>query len=132
MQDFTAWIQKLEPVDDKEPLARFLTQSNHVKSGHVSHRAFLPNPKTNNVSVYRTKGLALKSVWYLGDRRLRRKIYGIGEVTRTQVVDQPPLDVIPDKRPRRHANIVGWPPIKAHQMIHAKKLAANAKLQLRP
>ncbi len=97
----------------------------------MTYRAFLPHPETNDVSVYRTKGLALRSVWSLGDRRMTRRFYGIGELTRMHVVSQVPLDVVPDKRPKRHANIVGWPP-KPKQMDHAKKLAADARLQLRP
>ena len=97
----------------------------------MTYRAFLPHPKTNDVSVYRTKGLSLRSVWSLGDRRMTRGFYGTGELTRMQVVSHVPLEVIPDKRPKRHANIVGWP-AKPEQMDYAKKIAADARLQLRP
>ena len=59
------------------------------------------------------------------------RFYGIGALTRTQVVSHKPLDVVADKRPKGHANIVGWPP-KPKLMDYAKKVAADASLQLRP
>lgn len=62
---------------------------------------------------------------------MTRKFYGIGELTRMHVVSQVPLDVVVDKRPKRHAKIVGWPP-KPKLMVHAKKLAAVSTLELRP
>ena len=133
MGDFVTRFQQLDPVEEAEPLARYLAHSNHFKGPSVTHRAFLPHPDTNDVSVYRIKGLRLKRVWALGDRQMTRKFYGIGKLKRRDVALNKPLDVVPDKKPKRHANIVGWPPKteKARHIMYAKKLAAASTLLLR-
>ena len=92
----------------------------------------MPDPRTNEVSVYRITGLTPEKVWRLGNRRITRPFHGIGEITMRHIVKHK-LDVVPTKIPPRHANIVGWPPEseKARQKSLAQQLAAASTLQLR-
>ncbi len=135
MEDLLNWPRNPEPVDDREPLVRYLTsRKNHFsleKGGYVKKGAFLPD-KTGNVSVFRTRGLTPKGVWALGDRHMTRGCpLATGTITKTDVVPGK-LDVLPDDRPKRHANITGWPSLKAEQLLIAQCLADRAKFEPRP
>lgn len=100
--------------------------------GYVKKAAFMPAPRTNDVSLYRTRGLIPKQVWRLGDRRITHNFYGVAELTK-QHIFKSDLSVSPDRIPRRHVTIAGWPPKsdKARQKLLAQQLATCAKLKLR-
>ena len=103
-------MRQPDPVENHEPVARFLTSKGHFSSqnARVKKGAFLPD-KARETSVYRTEGMTLEDVWALGNRRITiwpkyRKFYGVGEITRAAVVIVKPvgLDVKPDRGPDGH------------------------------
>ena len=125
-----------EHVADGEELSRFLTQSNHYKSGMAKPAAFLPNPAFRNTSVFRmgndpvrlqqtwnatvTNGRVLKAVAFFHARDVR--------VARLEVESEEP--------PPAHANIEEWPWIendpelqKAQQKERAAELASRTTMR---
>jgi hypothetical protein len=134
---------EVEQIDRYEPLARFIFSRSHFSPAKkiVKAPAFIPAPDDLKTSVFR--------IHELGERQIR----DIGEdVGRTQNPPRSPrargeievhavinvgvnvgvgLDVIPDKPPPRHAEIIGWPrDDKPQQLEIAKLLAAVAQLVL--
>lgn len=125
--------KKLGPIQASEPLARFLTSSSHYSAGRVKQAAFLP-PADLKLSVFRTGGMCEADIWTLGQKHVERPtgrdLHGRAELA-ASAVDGCGLDVDPDDRPRRHANLVGWPTDKAERKQIALELAAAARLILR-
>jgi hypothetical protein len=96
-------------VDDREELARFLTQSGHFNSLVVRPAAFLPNPRDRETSVSRHGQEPADSLWALGRLAAEgRKLYGAGIFT-AQAVRAVQLCVAADEPPPRHAVICNWP-----------------------
>ena len=124
-------------VSPNEPISRFIFSREHFKTGRVSSAAFMPSPKTLDISVYRIGGCGEKKIWLLGDlfvaakRKDNRAILARGDVA-SELVFNEGLEIVPEPSPHpRHANISNWPSDKPHQKIKAMALAKGATLQLR-
>lgn len=93
-------------------------------------------PKDLKVSVFRTGGLKKSQTWELADREViskqnpKRTLYGSAELT-PLTVNKVGLKLIPDDKPKRHANITGWPPEKDEQKMLAIELADKSSLKLK-
>lgn len=120
-----------------EPLARYLTQSNHfnLPTYSVKPRAFDPPPDLR-LSVFRIDGLGTEDIWKCGQINVTnmmpepRHIYGIANI-RVSEVQAASLSVDPDNNPERHASIVGWPEDKSERKLLTQELALKAKLLLK-
>ncbi len=102
-------------MDRSEVLGRYLfDRKNHFSTakGIVKPRGFLPAPN-DQTSVFRIDGLRDDQVWELADKHVAapsgRTILARGDISVGAVLIAE-LSVIADDRPRRHANITGWPP----------------------
>jgi len=96
-------------VEDREELARFLTQSSHFNSLVVKPAAFLPNPRDQETSISRHGKDPEESLWELGRTAAAgRKLYGAGIFT-AQAARAVQLSVIAAEPPHRHAVIRNWP-----------------------
>lgn len=121
-----------------EPLARFLFhKGSHFApgDGRVKPRAFEPARADNQTSVFRTLDLADEMIWRLGDDHvapLRKKPVLARAELRAGNVAAVNLRIAPDDSPPRHASISGWPSAKHERMLIAEKLAADARLVVRP
>lgn len=123
-------------VSSTEPISRFVFYRDHLKIGRVSFAAFMPSPKTMDVSVYRTFGCSERKIWLLGDlfvaakRKDNRSIIARADLVSQPVLNQG-LDIISEPSPHpRHANVTRWPNDKPQQKIKAMALANAAKLQM--
>lgn len=96
-------------VDDREQLARFLTQSSHFNKLVVKPAAFLPNPRDQETSVSRHGQEPEDSLWVLGRVATEgRKLYGAGIFT-AQAARAVQLAIVAAEPPPRHAVIRNWP-----------------------
>ena len=111
----------LRQVSPQEPLARYVTQRRQFLQ---LQQAFLPSPRDNSLSVFRTVGLRERSIWAIGRavvwRRKNAVLCGRADFLASAAVDLQ-LSVRGDLVPPRHASITGWPPI--HEKPRAKHLA---------
>lgn len=134
-----------QKVSDSEDLSRFLTSSSSdfaASKGIVKPRAFLPNPKNLETSVFRLGAEPADALWDMADREMPsgRTVYGAGIVAAGSVL-KADLEVTADEDPPngpKQANIVGWPPFpddpeveKSVWKDRANVIAKNAKLILR-
>ena len=136
-------------VSAQEQISRFIFNKRHMipAKGEVKVAAFMPNSKTNDVSVYRIGNCSEKKIWVIADffverkRSDKRKLLGRGDLT-SSVVFQQDLKIIADPSRRlkiilapsrhpRHANVTNWPNDRPTQKLIAEKLALNAVLSLR-
>lgn len=121
-----------ETVDDREEIARFLTQKNHFNLSGAKPSAFLPHPESKETSVSRHGREPPDRLWRLGreaagDRNLHGAVFLSAEkIRKTNLV----LDS--DEPPPYHAAIRGWPwdeqdpkRQKAQQKDLAQKLASE-------
>ena len=122
-------------VSASEPISRFILSRDHFKSSRVSFAAFMPSPKTMDVSVYRTLGCGERKIWLLGDlfvaakRKDNRSILARADLA-SQLILNEGLDIIPAPSPHpRHANVTRWPGDKPQQKIKAMGLATGATLR---
>ncbi len=99
-----------EYVDERETLARFLTQSSHYNSFGVKPNAFLPNPKNNLTSVARHDQSPEDALWRIGESVVApsgKRLHGAAFVTAADV-RAVNLEVISEEPPLRHANLTNW------------------------
>lgn len=127
----------IEPIDDAEPIARFLTDQDHYyKSAppRVHHSAFMPYRKSNSLSVYRTTGLNDYEIWEIARIFVTEKMLDKKEVlARAELaagfIRDLKLRLNADGKPHpRHVNIEGWPVACEDMLAIKKKLANEAKL----
>ena len=123
-------------VDDLEPLARFLTSSNHLGPSCVKQGAFIPSRKDGATSVARHHADSVELLKSLSQQFLAsdRPAHGAGVVS-AGIVRQVELDARADEPPPRHANIVNWDWFgddwelkKAKRKEQAMHLARHAQL----
>jgi hypothetical protein len=96
-------------VDDREELARFLTQSNQFNTIMIKPSAFLPNPKDHETSVSRHGKEPLTRLWEIGLAVAgTRTLYGAA-IFKARDVKNAKLEIVADEPPARHAVIKGWP-----------------------
>lgn len=121
--------------DPSEPLARYLTSSNHFSriKNRVKPGAFLP-PSNLRFSVFRIRNFSESKIWQVGIRyvtKSRKTLHGRAELG-VQAVESVDLDVVRTCYPPRHAEILGWPIEKDHQKSIALDLAELSTLKLHP
>ena len=122
-----------KPPTPNEPITRYLTHRNQFSSenNRVKHNVFMP-PHDLKLSVFRIHGLAIEDIWKIGKKAIRkskRTLRGRADI-RTLAVTTSGLSIDPDNKPRRHANVIGWPPEKEEQKSIALELANRATLVL--
>jgi hypothetical protein len=128
-------------VDERMPLARFLTSSAHYSAAanRVKAGAFLPNPKDMTTSVFVVDDLAATDVHQIGRTVAALspglKLHGFASIG-VMSVNAQGLRVDYCEPPVRHAEISGWPEdadafdAKAARKKIALELAAAASLSL--
>jgi hypothetical protein len=98
-----------EEVGNEEHLARFLTQSNQYSRSGVKLAAFLPSPKTQDVSVSRHGAEPLHGLKELGLAATHgRSLHGAA-IIQTVAVRRIGLTVVADEPPACHALLHRWP-----------------------
>ncbi len=129
-------VSNLSPAD---PISHFLTHKNHFspQNNRVKPAPFLPraNKKISGrleTSVFATRDLSESQIWNLGRAYLRKtRIYGCANL-QVGVAEKIKLQVVIDNSPRRHGNILGWPPEKDAQKDLALDLARHSGLRILP
>ncbi len=127
-----------ELVADAEDLARFITQSNHLKGNEAKPAVFLPSPKSRETSVSRHGREPAESLWQLGlSAAGERTLYGAA-IFKAATARKLSLEVTADEPPPRHAVLRGWQWVeedpemqKAKQKEIAEVLASEAETVLR-
>jgi hypothetical protein len=135
--------REVEQIGRDEPLARFIFSRSHFSPAKkvVKAPAFIPDPDDLQTSVFRIHELGEGQIRDIGadvgrTQNPPRSPRARGEIEVRAVINVGlnvgvGLDVIPDKPPARHAEIVGWPrDDKPRQLEIAKLLAAVARLVL--
>lgn len=123
------------PVADREVLARFVMRESWVRhDGTVKKDAFMPPPKSLELSVSRHMGRAEAELWARGAAvaaASERRLVGRADIGAGAVRAVEPLVAVeaPLSDDTGHAHIVGWPPMaqKSAQMMLATRLAAVAQ-----
>ena len=124
-------------VDAQELLSRFILSSKHFSrdQSRVKPDAFMP-PPNRELSVTRQNMIAEPDLWAVGQHiaeQRGRTLYGRGDAL-ASTFRSLQLEVIPDPlvgNPN-HANVTGWPEVKAECKLLAMELAAIVKLVLAP
>ncbi len=124
-----------DSVQLSEILSRYIFNRSHyrIPDQSVMYTAFMPRSDDLRVSVFRTSGLSEPCLWNIGEsvgQVSNRTLHGRGDVIAAEVRKQN-LDIDPDNRPPRQANIVGWPQEKHKRQEIAQILASSATLKLR-
>lgn len=92
-------------------------------------------PPNFKLSVFRIDNLPEPEIWKIGLKRVvskmpqARNLYGRADNQALNILENN-LQIDPDNKPRRHANITGWPELKEEQKSIAQELAAKASLRL--
>jgi len=126
------------PLEANEPIDRFLFSKKlyNSRKNIVKPRAFMPPNNRKEVSVFRTGGLDESQIWELANKTIlsaqsqKRTLHGRAEIT-PLIVNNVGLNLVSDDKPRRHANIVGWPSEKDEQKMYATELASKSTLKLK-
>lgn len=124
------------PVDDKEPLARYIHHKSHVRAdGTVKQDPFIPY-KHVELSLTRHVELSEREIWEIGGRvSLERSesLHGRADVEAVIYRSQK-LRVIPDSIPDNpnHTLALDWPAEKQLQKEKALVIAQAAKFVLCP
>ncbi|MBI5056132.1 MAG: hypothetical protein HZB61_05920 [Nitrospirae bacterium] len=125
----------LEQVLPEEDLTRYILHKNHFSALHnrVKYAAFLPAPN-GETSVFRISNLSDNEIWETGDKEVAQKrgipLFGRADILASQILRRR-LRIVPDDKPQRHANIIGWPEEKSEQKLIAIELAYNARLYIK-
>jgi len=128
----------VDNISPQEDLTRYLLSSNQFSPSNkrVKSSAFLP-PQNLKLSVFRIKDLSNVNIWKIGTDKVANRInppktlHARADFVADVAISKG-LQIIPDKRPIRHANIVGWPEEKPKRKEIALELAANARLKINP
>ena len=128
----------VDNISPQEDLTRYLLSKNNFipSKKRVKSSAFLP-PQNLKLSVFRIKDLSDENIWKIGTDKVANRINPPKTLHAradfmADVAISKGLQIIPDKRPIRHANIVGWPEEKPKRKEIALELAANAHLEINP
>jgi hypothetical protein len=123
------------PVEPGEPLARYIFDSNRIRTSDnsVKHNAFMPNQKTGDLSVFRCLGLTEAETIQLGDAfvtpEIKRPMLGYAETGAAYFFNSG-LTVQGTAEPDpRHANVANWPGMDKTRLV-ATYLAENSRLVL--
>lgn len=116
--------------DPTVTVARYIFQSNQVRGGIVTHRAFMP-PQDLRLSVFNIVELLSSAIWQLGEKvRSERQgqptLIGRADLGVSAILSTG-LQAEKDEPPQRHVVLVGWDPVdKAKRKAKAQVLAARA------
>ena len=134
------------PIGSTERLSRFIfdRKAFSAATGNIDFREFLPPKKgayTGECSVVRTAQLSEDAVWVVGRkiaaRTTGRPVRARGDFKRAAAkvshANGWQLDVQPSVPPRRHAVVVGWPPVSEREKRKslAQQLRLGAQLVVR-
>ena len=126
-------------VNPNESLARYLIEKKgyfSTERNSVLPRAFMPPPSNLRLSVFRIDELKLDKVWEIGQKEVidalpqPKTLYGMADIKASKV-RKFDLEIESSNTPPRHADICGWPEIKAQIKSVAQQLAAEAELVLK-
>jgi hypothetical protein len=128
-----------ETVGDEELISRFLTSRNHYNASSVKPSAYLPNPKTGDLSVARHSAEPISESERIAKQDFNlEKASGVA-LLHARAFREEGLDFEADDNPPRHADVVGWPWLKddpelskAKQKLKAASLAQKAKRIIYP
>ncbi len=118
-------------VHENEPIARYIFSKSHISRsiGKPKAAAYLPNPKNQETSVFRTMHLKLQDVFDIGNsvgKKRNQSLKGWGSIVSKDVL-KTGLNITPEiKSHIRHANIIDWPEKKSEQKLLALKIAENS------
>ena len=131
-----------ENISDAEELSRFLFQKNHFSAskGRIKHHGLMPmlNEELNRweTSVFRTSFLDVDKteLWKIADKYAgleKRKTLARGFFSGKMVREKNPLDAVPEpsKHPL-HAALINWPNERDSQILLAKELVLENKMEL--
>ncbi len=124
-------------IKQDEVIARYITSKGYFsrQKNIVKPQAFMP-PRDLRLSVFRIEKLTAFEIWEIGFKEVIEKmmepknLYGRADIKVKHVLSNK-LQINPDNRPPRHANIINWPVAKEEQKSIAQELAAEATLELR-
>jgi len=122
-------------VSPLETVTRYIfTERHYAKTtGRVKYGAF--SPKGGKTSVFRIVSLTSERIWNIGDyvaKESCRTLRARGDLVASDVFDEG-LEIESDTRKHPlHANIIGWPSVRAKIKLLAIKLADKAQLHLEP
>lgn len=126
----------IEPIDDAESIARFLTDEDQyrIEPPRVHHSAFKLPRASNSLSAYRTRDLQDLEIWEIArtfvteKRPDKRKVLARAELSAGILTDSK-LRLNADGNPHpRHVNIEDWPVACEDMLALRQKLANAAKL----
>lgn len=117
------------PVDDDEPLARFILNSNEKReNGTVKPLLFVPYSLVA-LSVNRHRESSIDEIWAVGRSvaaTRKKSLYGWADILtsscRHELLDVIAKPQLPDNP--NHADITGYPPEKDAQLLLGLSLAA--------
>jgi hypothetical protein len=122
-----------ETIRDDESIRRFLTSKSWIdrKTSKVKPVAFLPRKMERGTSVHRVLDKSEEALWELGHLIASGTrdgiLYGQADV-RVAPVRAAGLDLVKDRFPGTHAEIVGWPhgdDPKSAQLLVAERFFAG-------
>jgi hypothetical protein len=119
-------------VSPEEPIARFLRNSNHMRTAlsRPHFTAFLPKSENGEISVYRVAGLNSAEIKQIGVVYVQGASSALKghAVLAAESFFARSLNIIPHPEPHpRHANAMGWE-TDAKNRVMAKELADAAVL----
>jgi len=126
-------------IEDKvpplEPITRYIFSERHYAktTGRVKYPAFWP--KDGVTSIFRIGSFTSEQIWNIGyyvAKESSRTLRARGDLVASNVFDEG-LGIESDTRKHPlHANIIGWPSLRAKIKLLATKLADKAQLHLKP
>lgn len=121
-----------EARDDNDRLSRFIRSRKDfaAQKGRAKRNAFMPSGNPLQLSVFVTQDLNETEVWALTSH-LQDKVRARADFTNDFLTRQA-LTLDRDDDPPRHANVVGWPSEKEHQMSIALEFEIAAHLVVAP
>src|SRR5262245_41272168 len=91
-----------------EPITRFILHTRgyfSVENRRVKRRAFMPDPKDNELSCYRTQGLRAREIWELCRRYVNERFHARAELVASEITSIGRLGLRADNEPPRHVTI---------------------------
>jgi len=116
-----------------ESISRFILHGKNyfsAKTRRVKRRAFMPDPKDNETSCYRTQDMRAPHIWELCRKHVNERFYGRAEIVASEVTNVGRLQLRPDNDPPRHVSITNWSSDEEERLSWAQVLAERATLHL--
>lgn len=123
-------LSTLIPLDESDPLARFLKKQQFSKEKQAVHTSAFTPPKNRRLSLFRTLGMTLRHIKELVKKNGEkgRRFFGYGKLTVENVLAlNLPIDL--DNSPARHVSVY-MPDEDAVSLAKAQALASSSILVL--